>query len=274
MRCAARHAARMSAVVATALLTAIAPSGIGADITLVPPGTTAEIDAHDECHLVQNNNAAGLMVPHRLATEWVSGGASFLQNTPANVVVSPCPSITPNPDTGALFADIRCHDQDSVPFCGTGVTPSGNMRFIATTTSTRVIRVFELDSSGFSEVSTIPGPSSGTLWLPIPASFVSNDGQVVSYIEYNFNDQRNTRIHFLRRTSATTATNIGTFNAGWSVPLAGNGDGQYANYRGRIFRITPSAVTELPVSGPPPGRDALGRNCRWPGRAVRMVRVP
>ena len=74
-----------------ALLVAVVPSGLGAGITLVPPGTAAEIDAHDECRLVRNNNAAGLMVPHRFATEWVSGGASFLENTPANVVVSPCP---------------------------------------------------------------------------------------------------------------------------------------------------------------------------------------
>jgi len=91
------HAASFASIPALmGLLLSMTPSGLGADITLVPSGATVEIDAHDECRLVRNNNAAGLMVPHRFATEWVSGGASFLENTPANVVVSPCPAGSDN----------------------------------------------------------------------------------------------------------------------------------------------------------------------------------
>jgi hypothetical protein len=77
------------AVVLPGLLAQVAR---GADIYTVANGATSTINELGVCRKVTNNHASGLslMVPTGSASEWYTGGNSFIEHTPPGVSLAAC----------------------------------------------------------------------------------------------------------------------------------------------------------------------------------------
>src|SRR5687767_14762585 len=63
--------------------------------TVAGGGGSATITEHTVCRVITNNNATSVLVPTKAASEWHTGGSSFLENLPTNVTAGSC-SVTPN----------------------------------------------------------------------------------------------------------------------------------------------------------------------------------
>lgn len=71
-------------------LVSISPTAIAADSYVVPNGGSTTINEHGVCMGIANNHATGndILVPTKSANEWHTGGSSFLENLPANLLSS------------------------------------------------------------------------------------------------------------------------------------------------------------------------------------------
>ncbi len=94
-----RRLCRLAAFVFVSLFF-IAGSSLAANSYAVGNSATVTVDEHGVCKKITNNHASGasIMVPTKSASEWHTGGSSFLQNLPAGVssadCAPPCPTGT------------------------------------------------------------------------------------------------------------------------------------------------------------------------------------
>ena len=56
----------------------VASQALAQSYTNARAGERVRIDQHGTCRIVENNNPDKLMIPHKSATEWVSGSGAFL----------------------------------------------------------------------------------------------------------------------------------------------------------------------------------------------------
>lgn len=64
---------------------------LAVDSYVVAPSTTETIDHHGVCKEVTNSLTTAIMVPTKTASEWSTGGASFLENPYPGVSAADCP---------------------------------------------------------------------------------------------------------------------------------------------------------------------------------------
>jgi hypothetical protein len=82
-----RNLLRVAAVASFLFAT---PSYAADYYTVAGSGGSATITEHTVCRIITNNNAVPVHVPTKSASEWHTGGSSFLENLPANVTAGSC----------------------------------------------------------------------------------------------------------------------------------------------------------------------------------------
>lgn len=97
----------------------VSSSTANAQMVRIPAGGSEEINRHNVCRIVSNDNVADVMIPTNTAAEWSVGQNAFLAANRPGMRVQTCGRTTPTP---SYIANFSCPNPYNRMFCGSTYT--------------------------------------------------------------------------------------------------------------------------------------------------------